>query len=171
METYVVAFDTYSEAREAVDAVTAQGFPEDAINAIVQKSIAKSSAEVNGKTIRAEKSDAHGDPQAHGLDAIVAGKDTVVTEDAGEIVPAGEVARILAKAASGASRGVGTLEASLAESGVPRTLAHNHAARLAAGGVVLMLLFRDDCNRRALMALDPYHPRDGARTRRRGADR
>ena len=161
LETYVIGFDTYADAREAVDAILKEGFREEDINAIVQDKIVKGATDVDWKTIRAEKSDP---PGTRGLDMIVAGKDTVITQDAGEVIAAGDIARVIVNTAASDERGPSTLADALAGSGVPDQAAAKHRDRLASGGVTLILRVHDERGRRSLSAVEPFHPRDRVKT-------
>ena len=74
LETYVIGFDSYPSAREAVDAILKEGFREEDVNVIVQDKIVKGATDVDWRTVRAEKSERLGSPLTRGLDAIDSGK-------------------------------------------------------------------------------------------------
>jgi hypothetical protein len=163
-ETYVVAFRTYTDARGAVDAVLQAGMREEHVNAIVQDKTVKGATDVDWETARTRKTDAVGRRSVRGLDAIVVGKDTVTTPDAGDIIAAGEVARVIANTAASGERGPATVEDALADSGVPGDVAGRLRDRLIHGGVVLVLRVEDDRGRSALTVLDDHHALDLTRT-------
>ena len=79
-ETYVIGFDSYPSAREAVDAILKEGFREEDVNVIVQDKIVKGATDVDWRTVRAEKSERLGSPLTRGLDAIDSGKAIVAGE-------------------------------------------------------------------------------------------
>ena len=139
MRTVFALFESYREAKRAVDELLARRFDEQEMNVIVQELAARGSMDVNLRTANIDKTDRTGREGLHGLNRLVAGQQPLPVADVGAVYAAGKMATILARAGSTRESAPSRLKDALVEFDVPEEIAQFYANGVSDGGVLFWL--------------------------------
>ncbi len=137
-------FDNYAGAREAVDALLADDFDEEEMNALAMESTVKENIDVNLKEVNVQKTDEVGEQTVHGLAQLFGGEQPVHVGGSGELLAGGELATILVTQAASTGTDAGPLRSTLREFGVPQDVAEEFRAAIVDGGVLLWVRMEDE---------------------------
>lgn len=154
MKTIFGIFDSYPAAKSAVDTLLGQDFTSDELNALVQEEIAKEQSAVNFEVADVQATDEVGEKTLHGLDYLIAGEQPVDIPDVGEVLAAGELGTMLAKAAAVPGEVDGGLRKALADFSVAEEYASKYRARVEAGELLVFIRAPDDRAQEAAQILE-----------------
>ncbi|HML21540.1 MAG TPA: hypothetical protein PKD09_07835 [Aggregatilinea sp.] len=144
MKTIFAMFDTYKDAKSAVEGLLERDFASDQINVLLQESVAK-----NGQD--------EGDGTAT-LDQVTAGEQPVPLTGSGPVIAAGTLATMLAKSAAAPGTG-GGLRAALVDLSIPDTVAEAFASGVQEGKILFCVKCDDDRAEYAQTALVTHSAR------------
>jgi hypothetical protein len=145
MRTIFSRFEHFAEADEAVRALQAQDFPEDAINVLVNAKVAKSNLdEVNLARVHVDATDAVGEQELSGLALLVGNEQPVNVPGVGPVLAAGQLATLLAGSAVPSSQGSDDMQSLLEEYGVPADTAARYCSALSGSGVLVWVRTDDE---------------------------
>jgi hypothetical protein len=145
MRTIFSRFERYTDADEAVRALLANGIAKEAINVLVDASIAKSNMdEVNLARVHVDVTDAVGKQELTGLALLVGNEQPVNIPGVGPLLAAGQLATILASAAVPSDRASDDLQTLLERFGVPVETAIHYCTAVAGTGVLVWVRTEDE---------------------------
>lgn len=144
MKTIFALFDGYGGAREAVDALLANGFDEEEMNALAMESTVKENMDVDLKEVNVQKTDKVGEKTVHGLAQLFGGEQPVHVGGSGDLLAGGELATLLLTQAASTGTDAGPLRSTLQEFGVPQDLAADFRTAVVDGGVLVWVRVEDE---------------------------
>lgn len=145
MKTIFGLFEQVAQAQTAVDALLADGFTEEEMNAIALEPTVKENIDIDLHRVDVQKSPEHGGVTVQGLAYLFGGEQPVHVGGTGHLLAGGELATLMAtRAAAAAGNGGDPLQEALEEFGVPHNLAGAFQSGIAGGGVLLWLRTADD---------------------------
>ncbi|WP_119069455.1 hypothetical protein [Aggregatilinea lenta] len=128
MKTIFALFDTYEDAKAAVEGLLERDFTPDQINVVLQAPVAKTGQE-------------SGDGSAT-LDRLTREEQPVLLSGSGPVIAAGDLATMLVKSA--AAPGTGGLTDALQDLAIPETVAEAFASGVEEGKVLFCVKTDDD---------------------------
>lgn len=144
MRTLFTLFDSYEEAKEAIQSLLEANFDEKAMNVIVREEIAKKKMEVNLHAVDVKKSDEVDGVTVEGMAQLLGGEQPVELPGVGAVLAAGELATNAARTASASAAADVGLKAALQELDVPRDVAERYRQGINEGGVLLWVRTEDE---------------------------
>jgi hypothetical protein len=159
VKTIFGLFVNFEDAEQAVDSLLEDDFVEEEMNVIVQEMVAKEELDVSLEKANVAVTEEVGEKTAHGLDAILAGQQTLRLPEVEDVYAAGEMATIMAKTAAAPGASAEEFRAVLHEFGVPDELSGRYTEGISGGGLLLWIRSNDD---RAAKAADLLRENHGA---------
>ncbi len=148
MRTSFALYKNYQNAKAAVDTLTDKNFPKDEINIIVQKNAVENVWDVNERTIDVDVAEKIGTEyvgrKVEGIDEMLGKLRPILTQTAGEIYAAGDVAKVMAHTASAPQTAGKGLQGALIDFGVDDEVAQKYANGVRSGSFLLLVRTRDD---------------------------
>ena len=138
-KTIFALFDSYSDAKAALDSLVEHDFSEDEMNVLVREQLAKEQMEVDLHEVDIQKSDEVGEVTIRGLPRLLGGQQPVHLPGVGDVLAAGNVATVMARTASSTGTADVGLKQALVEMNVPEDLATTFREALAEGGVLFWI--------------------------------
>jgi hypothetical protein len=143
MRTIFALFESYPEAKRAVDELLEREFEEHEMNVIVQELAAKGAMDVNMRTADVDKSAKLGNERIKGLNRLIAGRQAVTVPDVGRVYAAGEMATIVTKTAATQESQPTRFKDTLVDFDVPEEIAEFYTEGVMDGGVLFWLRTED----------------------------
>ena len=144
MVTIFGLFERYDDARAAVEELLNRGFEQKKMNAMAQDHVAKAHMDVKWDKVKVDVTDRVGEKTICGLDELFGREEPVLIRDVGSIYAAGELATIMADAASRPEVSRGGLEEALIDFGVPRERAKVYITGMKQSGIVFWIRTSDE---------------------------
>jgi hypothetical protein len=157
MKTVFGLFSDYTQAQAAIDLLQAEGFNQDEMNVIVQTEIARDSMDVDLERAKVQVTSKVGQKTIHGLDAMLAGEQSVTVPDVGEVFAAGELATLLVRTAAAPGEADHGLKRTLIDFNIPPDVAREYRVRVEGGGVLFFIRTRDERASQAVALLKENH--------------
>ena len=133
MKSVFAIFDSYSEAKEAVNALLNSDFPIAEINGVAQDEVIRANLDENPQTVPTIAASEQLDGSVDGIEALFGGEQPVQISPLGDVLAAGELATIMTKQ-SPESTG---FQDALTDFGVPQESAAAYEKGVGSGGVLL----------------------------------
>lgn len=141
MKSVFSLFENYEDCKAAVDDLLQEGFDEEEMNVIVDEELAKTHMDVNLEHVVIKATDEIGE-EATGLDVLLGVEQPVVIPRLGSVYAAGEIATFLAKTAQASD--IESVENTIAEFGIPRSIASSCIETILDGGVLFWVRTSDE---------------------------
>ncbi|QQS13617.1 MAG: hypothetical protein IPK81_05115 [Rhodospirillales bacterium] len=158
MKTVSRVYDTYEQAKSAVQALESDGVPSADISMVANRHVSAGRADVD-ETSKAAAGAGVGGAIGGGA-GLLAGLGLLAIPGLGPVVAAGWLAATAVGVAAGAT--AGGIVGALIDSGEPEEHAHVYSESIRRGGTLVTARVRDDLVGRAKAALDRYKPIDPA---------
>lgn len=159
MKVLFAFFDTYTEAKEAVDELLEHDFDFEEMNAIVLEEVAKNNIETRLDKVDVGVTDAVDGVTVHGLDRLLGGQRAVRMPGMDDIYAAGTLATVIAKTAAAPGAADGGLRAALADFNVLGPVAQDFFEGVQNGGVLFWIRVDDEQAHQATEVLETANGR------------
>ena len=149
--TVFALVDTYREAKALVDEMIGAGIDVATMNVLVKSEVAKSTMDhVDFSRMGVDVTDEVGEQRYRGLDGLIVGEQAVELVGLGDVFAAGELATLMAKAATRPRDEAGTaMTAALQEFSVSPTAAESYYQGLDGAGWLVFVRTEDDAAQEA----------------------
>lgn len=143
MRTIFGLFPFTEQAKGAVNQLLQEGFAEADINVVVKTERAKEDLDIEHQRAKVEATDAIGEKQLQGLEALLAGQQPSSLNLLDDVYVAGEFMKIIVKDAANVRSGASSLQRALEELDVETEIAELYAQGIDRGEYLLCLQVRD----------------------------
>lgn len=161
MQTICRVYDSYAQARSAVEALERTGIPSSDISLVANKYVSEQHADVDDVSDAAKGAGIGG--ALGGGAGLLAGLGMLAIPGLGPVVAAGWLASTAVGAVAGAA--AGGIVGALVDAGVDREHAEVYSEAVRRGGTMVSARVPDEARARVTTILDEYRPMDPA-TRR-----
>ena len=139
MKTIFCLFNSYREARTAVNRLLEQGFETTDMNAIIRAKNAREEMDINWAKAGVQVTDKVGGQVLYGLDQLIGSQRPVALPDIGQVYAAGEMATILATTAMSLRPMERGLKPALMGFNVPEEKADAYTLGIQEGGLLFWI--------------------------------